>query len=102
MSHDQQLRASCRSGPSHPPAELRWSLTYDDGPAVTREQVITSGLRTSLGSETVSSLTLAQAGDNHAGLSLTCEAIFDNDVVLTKTHHIKILGKELFSKINPF
>ena len=96
MGHDHQLRASCRSGPSHPPAELRWSLTYDDGLVVTGERVITSGLRTSQGSETVSSLTLAQAGDNHTGLSLTCEAIFDNDVVLSKTHHIKILGKELF------
>ena len=91
MGHDQQLRALCRSGPSHPPAEIRWSLTYDDGLVVT-----TGGVKTLQGSETVSSLTLAQAGDNHTGLSLTCEAIFDNDVVHAETHHIKILGKELF------
>ena len=97
MGHDQQLAASCRSGPSQPPAEVRWSLTHDDGRVVTSERVTTTELTTPQGSQTVSSLTLTQMGDNHTSLSLTCEAIFNDEVVLSKTQHIKILGEHIFS-----
>ena len=96
MGHDRQLAASCRSGPSQPPTEVRWSLTSHDGREVTGERVTTTGLRTSQGSETVSSLTLPPLGDSHVSLSLTCEAIFNDKIVLSKTKHIKILGKLVF------
>ena len=92
VSHDRQLAASCRAGPSQPPTEVRWSLTSHDGGEVTGERVTTAGVRTSQGSETVSSLTLPQLGDNHTSLSLTCEAVYNDKIVLSKTQHIIILG----------
>ena len=95
MGHDRQLAASCRSGPSQPPTEVRWSLASHDGRDVTGERVTTAGLRTSQGSETISSLTLPQLGDNHASISLTCEAVFNDKIILSKTKHIKILGIKL-------
>ena len=66
--------------------EALWSATHD-------QMVSTVQLSSPKGSKTVSNLTLPAVWANYTSLSLTCEAVFGDKVVLSKTKHVKILSE---------
>ena len=88
--HDKTITAQCVTAPSVPAAQVTWSTTPGDSDQLQVSSVVHS---VQGGYRTVSTVTLAPVGPGHHSLSLQCDVLYDDNIVLTQTHVVDILSK---------